>query len=94
MTTHSTATIQSTLFGDSKGTSFNDLETGQCHIIPPVSMSYRRTVIGSANVTINTAKPIKEIKIMHGGAVSYTRLHKAFANSFEFPDRRTQGHLL
>ncbi|RXW12890.1 hypothetical protein EST38_g12964 [Candolleomyces aberdarensis] len=48
------ATTQSVLFGDNKGTHFNDLET----------------VLGiPANVTINVDKPITSITVMHGYVV-------------------------
>ncbi|KAF7316035.1 hypothetical protein MIND_00121200 [Mycena indigotica] len=53
MTTYTTALVSSNLFGDSKGSHFNDLED----------------VLGSVNITIDTSKPIKNIKIMHGGVI-------------------------
>jgi len=53
MTTNSVALIQSNLFGDDKGTAFNDVEK----------------VIGSAHITINTGNPIKKIVVLHGGVI-------------------------
>ncbi|KAJ7104888.1 hypothetical protein C8R44DRAFT_886913 [Mycena epipterygia] len=54
MTTNSIAIVQSALFGGSKGTSFNDLES---------------VFGGSASTTINSDGPIKRIHIAHGGVV-------------------------
>ncbi|KAJ7060901.1 hypothetical protein C8F01DRAFT_1253379 [Mycena amicta] len=53
MTTYTTALVASNLFGDSKGNAFNDLQN----------------VVGSMNITIDTSQPIKQIKVMHGGAI-------------------------